>query len=134
MGIAYGFFDCTATIERLREGLGRVVEDPNLEGLKFSLQETADFKRTCSDSDLLELMEVISHPVRPESFKGVYLKPYFIRDLQYTLEARWPGVQPKLAADEIAEVLNTIYLTFESEKPFRGDVFYRENGKYVHRN
>ncbi len=117
IGKAYGFFDCSASRKKIETELPKIrklVHTPR----EVDLSLFDDISNIRGDSNL---MSVIEHA------KNTGLK--------YALEASYPSASNRNAANEVATILSQTYQThlFDEGEPFRGEIVFEENGKYVFR-
>ena len=56
--------------------------------------------------------------------------------LKYAIQASYPNATNRRTADEVAGFLNQAYQSplYNEKEPFRGAIFYKENGQYVSRD
>ena len=113
-GKAYGFFDCNATKDEIEcevPFIRDAVNTPNQ--LELILTENVHLLK--GDSDLLPLAQ------------------WF--DRKYVIEATYPNATNKQTADELSAVLNQAYQSplYQEGEKFRGEIVYRESGKYIFR-
>ncbi len=118
LGQAYCFFDCKASkeeIEREIPTIRNLTQTAN--ELELQLREGADTIK--GDSQLLEIG-------REAKDAG----------LKYVIQASYPNSTNRQTADEVAGILNQAYQSplYKKGEPFRGGVFYRENGQYISRD
>ncbi|MCX6749899.1 MAG: hypothetical protein NTZ83_00410 [Candidatus Pacearchaeota archaeon] len=116
-GKAYAFFNCRASkgdIEKEIPFIRECVKTPN--ALELSLMEGTDTLK--GDAQLLQI-------TRDAKDAGI----------RYVMEATYPNATNHQTADEIASVLNQAYqsLLYEKGEQFRGEVVYKERGKYIFR-
>ena len=116
-GKAYAFFNCKASkgdIEKELPFIRECVQTPN--ALELSLMEGKDTLK--GDPKLLQL-------AREAKDAGI----------RYVMEATYPNATNHQTADEVASVLNQAYQSplYQKGEPFRGEVVYKERGRYVFR-
>lgn len=117
-GKAYGFFDCRSSKDEIEESMPKIRKYAQTP-LKVGLSLTDDLGRITGDSDLMAIAE----DARNEG-------------MRYALEATYRGATNREVADEVEGFLNQTYQTqlFDKGEPFRGDVIFQLEGKYVFRD
>lgn len=118
VGKAYGFFDCRASkneIEGLMPKIRKYAQTPP----EAQLSLIDDMDKADWDSQLI--------PIAEKAKK---------RGNKYASEATYRGATNRDAADEVAQVLIQAYQSnfYEEGEPFRGEVVFKEEGKYIFRN
>jgi hypothetical protein len=116
-GEAYAFFDCEASMKEIEGELPTIrnlVQTPN--ELELQLME---------GTDALEGDSQIGQIAREAKDAG----------LKYAIQATFPNGTNEQTADEVAGILNQAYQSplYQEGEPFRGGVFYEQNGKFVSR-
>ncbi len=115
VGKAYFFFDCEAPKDKITSELDRVRKHPSYSArLELSLIEGPENLR--GNWDLKALAAERSQA-----------------DRRYVLEGAHLDVTNREVAEELKDILiSTLPLNLYDEKGnFRGDIYYKENGKYV---
>lgn len=111
-GKAYAFFNCKASkgdIEKEIPFIRESVKTPN--ALELSLMEGTD--TLTGDSELLQMAKEAKDA-----------------GIKYVMEATCPNVTNQQTADEVASILNQAY---QSPLYQKGEVVYKERGRYVFR-
>lgn len=116
-GKAYAFFDCGASkkdIETELPTIRRLAQTPDILGL--SLMEGMD--KLQGEPELLSIAE--------EASKA---------GIRYVMEATYRNATNRETADELSVVLNQAYQTplYQRQEQFRGEIVYKERGRYVFR-
>ncbi|HUS48848.1 MAG TPA: hypothetical protein VMZ91_01675 [Candidatus Paceibacterota bacterium] len=120
-GRAYAFFDCRASKEDIEKELSSIrkcIKTPS--ALELSLMESTE-KPSVSplrDSELWAIVRTAKEA-----------------DLRYFMEATYPNATNHQTADEVASILNQAYQSplYQEGEQFRGEVVYKERGRYVSR-
>ncbi|MEK6875231.1 MAG: hypothetical protein AABX30_00950 [Nanoarchaeota archaeon] len=117
VGKAYAFFNCEAIkgdIEKELPFIRKCVKTPN--PLELSLIEGTD--TLTGDPQLLQI-------AREAKDAGI----------RYVMEATYPNATNHQTADEVASVLNQAYQSqlYQKGEQFRGEVVYKDRGRYVFR-
>lgn len=117
VGKAYAFFNCEASkgdIEKELPFIRKCVKTPNT--LELSLMEGTD--TLTGDTQLLQIAK---------EAKGA--------GIRYVMEATYPNATNHQTADEVASILNQAYqsLLYQKGEQFRGEVVYKDRGKYIFR-
>lgn len=117
IGKAYAFFNCKASkgdVEKVLPFIRECVKTPN--ALELSLMEGTD--TLTGDAQLLQI-------AREAKDAGI----------RYVMEATYPNATNHQTADEVASVLNQAYQSplYEKGEQFRGEVVFKERGRYVFR-
>ena len=118
IGKAYGFFDCNATKEEIEKEIPFIrecVQTPN--ELELQLMEGID--GVIGDFELLNL---------GEEAKDAGIK--------YVMIATYPNATNRKTADELSSIINQAYQSplYEKGESFRGEIFFKELGKYIARD
>jgi len=116
-GEAYAFFNCDASKEDIERAMPNIRHCAQTPGeLELSLMESAD--NLVGDPKLLEIAK---------EAKDAKIK--------HAMKATCPNKTNLQTADEIATILNQAYQSplYEKAEPFRGEVVYEDNGRYVFR-
>lgn len=116
IGIAYGFFNCTAAKDQIEEELPTIrvlAQTPH--SLELTLTEDLERLQT-QDSALRALI----HEAQEAG-------------IRYCMEARYPGATHKEAADELSTILNQAYQSplYQKNEPFEGEIVYHDGKQYV---
>ncbi|PIN94379.1 hypothetical protein COU53_03775 [Candidatus Pacearchaeota archaeon CG10_big_fil_rev_8_21_14_0_10_30_48] len=116
-GKAYAFFNCEASkgdIEKELPSIRSCVKTPN--ALELSLMEGTDTLK--GDAQLLQI-------AREAKEAGI----------KYVMEATYQNATNHQTADEVASILNQAYQSplYQKGEQFRGEVVYKERGKYLFR-
>jgi len=117
VGKAYAFFNCNASkgdIEKELPAIRECVQTPN--ALELSLMEGTD--TLTGDTQLLQI-------AREAKDTGI----------RYVMEATYPNATNHQTADEVASILNQAYQSplYQKGEQFRGEVVFKERGRYVFR-
>jgi hypothetical protein len=120
-GKAYAFFDCSSSKEQIDQEIPfirELVQTPN--ELELSLMELTENTRTSPFSE-------------PEL--SVLMREAREANIKYIMEATYPSHSHRKTADELSAILNQAYQSplYQEGEDFRGEVFYKENGRYVAR-
>ncbi|MBS3075166.1 hypothetical protein J4429_01775 [Candidatus Pacearchaeota archaeon] len=116
-GKAYAFFNCEASkrdIEKELPFIRECVKTPN--ALELSLMEGTD--ALIGDAQLLQI-------ARDAKDAGI----------RYVMEATYSNATNHQTADEVASILNQVYQSplYQKGEQFRGEVVFKERGRYVFR-
>ena|SRR3989344_4996583 len=117
VGKAYAFFNCESSkgdIEKELPFIRDCVKTPG--ALELSLMEGTD--TLTGDTQLLQI-------ARDAKDAGI----------RYVMEATYPNATNHQTADEVASILNQAYQSplYQKGEQFRGEVVYKEKGKYIFR-
>lgn len=117
-GKAYAFFDCNSSkgdIEKELPFIRESVKTPSK--LELSLMENTYF--STQDSQLLQIAEDAKNA-----------------EIRYVIEATYLNATNHQTADELAPILNQAYQSqlYEKGEKFRGEIVYKERGRYVSRD
>lgn len=117
IGKAYGFLDCNATLEDIR-------------------MELPDLRKAAQTPSELELF-VMDIPAQKGTATALGVKINEAREsgMKYVIDATYPRATNKMAADEVAGILNQAYNSplYKEGKEFSGAIIYEENGNYTFR-
>ena len=115
VGEAYAFFDCRASREEIEK------EIPTIRGLSQTPNELELYLTEGTDSltGNTELKQ-IADEARESGIK-------------YMIKANYPTGTNRQTADELSEILNKSPL-YQKGEQFRGEIFYKEKGKYISRD
>lgn len=116
-GKAYAFFDCKASKGDIEKEFPFIRERAiTPKALELSLIEGTSI--LTRDSQLLQI-------AREAEEAGI----------RYSLEATYPNATNHQTADELASILNQAYQSplYQEREQFKGEIFYKERGKYVFR-
>jgi len=118
-GKAYTSFDCEASEKDIKELLPlirRRVKIPNR--LELSLMRGTENQG----------ISMLSNPKLWAIVMGVKET-----DIKYSGEATCPNVTNRQTAGELTSILNQMYQSplYQEREPFRGEVVYKEGGRYV---
>jgi hypothetical protein len=120
-GKAYAFFDCSASKENIEKELPSIrecVQTPN--ALELFLMETKENPNVSplSDAELCAILDDAKEA-----------------GMTYFMEATYPNATNYQTAEELASILNQAYLSplYKHGEQFRGEVVYKEKGKYIFR-
>jgi hypothetical protein len=121
IGKAYGFFDCRASKEEIETELPAIRESTKVPAeLRLSLYEGMDGFM----NDIKDDPELVDLTKRAET-----------AGMRYVLDATLPCAGNETTADEVAAVLIQVYQTpfFRNREEFRGEIAYKQDGKYLFR-
>ena len=116
-GKAYAFFNCRASkieVEKELPFIRECVKTSN--ALELSLMESMD--DLTGDSQLLQIAQDVKNA-----------------GIRYVMEATYPDATNRQTADEVVSILNQAYQSplYEKGEEFRGEVIYKERGRYLFR-
>ena len=115
IGKAYGLFDCRASEVEIRS------EIPTIRNLVNTPPEI-DISLTGDVGSLVE-----------DSYVSAFARKV---GYKYAMTGKYPGGTNEQAADEVAVIINQAYQSplFDEGEPFRGDIMYEKEGRYVFRD
>ncbi len=117
IGKAYAFFNCKASkgdVEKELPFIRECVKTPN--ALELSLIEGTD--TLIGDTQLLQIAKQAKDA-----------------GIMYVMEATYSNATNHQTADEVSSILNQAYQSplYEEGEEFRGEIVFKERGKYVFR-
>tara|TARA_Y100000310_G_scaffold1902_1_gene2387 strand:+ start:2738 stop:3193 length:456 start_codon:yes stop_codon:yes gene_type:complete len=131
-GTAYGFFDCEAPKERIKELLPDISSDVNTPSdMELSLEEGIEGIK--GNSELMtcynNVRSNIIFPSGMDISKRIEIRKRIATDVRYVMEANLVGVTNEAAANELNDILNCIsHMSDLYEGAFRGAVVYKDDG------
>jgi hypothetical protein len=122
VGTAYAFFDCNASLKEVNEEVeDRVfnLSSDTQSKLEISLNEMSDFRKSCEDIKLLNVLDNVPFYLKEKATLGR------MKDLKYALTARYASGTNNDAGNALCTIMNGVEARYHKDISFTSQIVGR---------